>query len=219
MPPGKVTVTHNGYEAYFSPQIATPDEAKTIRQKFKITGEYLLAVGSVQPRKNLVRLLRAYATLREQHAEFQLQLVIVGRKLWLYQEILREIQQQKFAPDVIVTDYVSDKDLPALYRSATALVYPSLFEGFGLPPLEAMACGTPVITSNTSSLPEVVADAAILVDPYNENDIAGAMLKIAFDEQLKLQLREQGIVRARHFTWRAAAEKTLAIYRSIHQST
>ena len=219
MPPGKVTVTHNGYEAYFSPQIATPDEAKTIRQKFKITGEYLLAVGSVQPRKNLVRLLRAYATLREQHAEFQLQLVIVGRKLWLYQEILREIQQQKFAPDVIVTDYVSDKDLPALYRSATALVYPSLFEGFGLPPLEAMACGTPVITSNTSSLPEVVANAAILVDPYNENDIAGAMLKIAFDEQLKLRLREQGMARARHFTWRAAAEKTLAIYRSIHQST
>jgi len=118
---------------------------KAIKQKFGITKDYLLAVGSLQPRKNLVRLLRAYAKLREQQPDFQLQLVLVGRQLWLYQEILREIKQQSFAADVIVTNYVNDEDLPALYRSAVALVYPSLFEGFGLPPLEAMACGTPVL--------------------------------------------------------------------------
>ena len=148
----------------------------------------------------------------------RLQLVIVGRQLWLYKEVLREIKQQNFATDVIVTGYASDEDLPALYRSAVALVYPSLFEGFGLPPLEAMACGTPVITSNCSSLPEVVGKAALLVNPYEAADITQTIWKLAQDATLRAQLREAGIEQARQFTWRAAAEKTLAVYQAItHQ--
>ena len=218
LPPDRITVTHNGCEAQFTPQPASDREAETIRQKFGITRDYLLAVGSVQPRKNLVRLLRAYAMVREQQPNFQLQLVIVGRQLWLYREVLREIKQQNFAADVIVTGYAIDEDLPALYRSAVALVYPSLFEGFGLPPLEAMACGTPVITSASSSLPEVVGNAALLVNPYEEADLAQAIWKLANDVTLRAQLRQAGIQQARQFTWRAAAEKTLAIYRaSAHQ--
>lgn len=218
LPPDKVTVTHNGCEAQFTPQPAFDDEAEMIKQKFGITRDYLIAVGSVQPRKNLIRLLRAYARLRAQQPGFQLQLVIVGRHLWLYKEVLREIKQQNFAADVLVTGYASDEDLPALYRSAVALVYPSLFEGFGLPPLEAMACGTPVITSNSSSLPEVVGRAALLVNPYEEEELAQAIWKLTNDIALRAQLREAGIQQARQFTWHAAAEKTLAIYRAIaHQ--
>ncbi len=215
LPPDKITVTHNGCEAQFTPQPASDHEAETIKQKFGIARDYLLAVGSLQPRKNLIRLLKAYAMLRTQQSGFQLQLVIVGRQLWLYKEVLREIKQQNFAADVIVTGYASDEDLPALYRSAVALVYPSLFEGFGLPPLEAMACGTPVITSNSSSLPEVVGNAALLVNPYKEADLAQAMWKLTNDATLRVQLRQAGIQQAKQFTWHAAAEKTLAIYRAI----
>lgn len=210
----KITVTHNGCAGQFTP-VAAAQEAETIKQKFGITKEYLLAVGSLQPRKNLLRLLRAYAKLREQQPDFQLQLVLVGRQLWLYQEILREIKQQNSAADVIVTNYVNDEDLPALYRSAVALVYPSLFEGFGLPPLEAMACGTPVITSNTSSLPEIVGEAALLIDPYDEAAIAQAIWQVVRDSSLRQQLQQAGLVQSQLFTWSAAAEKTLAVYRAI----
>ncbi len=218
LPPERITVTHNGCEAQFTPQPTSEGEAEKIKHKFGIARDYLLAVGSVQPRKNLLRLLRAYVLLREQQPSFQLQLVIVGRQLWLYKEVLREIKQQNFATDVIVTGYASDEDLPALYRSAVALVYPSLFEGFGLPPLEAMACGTPVITSNCSSLPEVVGKAALLVNPYEAADITQTIWKLAQDVPLRAQLREAGIEQARQFTWRAAAEKTLAVYQAIaHQ--
>lgn len=213
MPADKITVTYNGCEEQFTP-LRAEEETAVIKRKFGITKDYLLAVGSLQPRKNLLRLLRAYAKLREQQPDFQLQLVLVGRQLWLYQEILREIKQQGFAADVIVTNYVRDEDLPALYRSAVALVYPSLFEGFGLPPLEAMACGTPVITSNTSSLPEVVGQAALLVDPYDETAIARAIWQIARDAPLRKHLQEAGLVQAKQFTWREAAKKTLAAYRA-----
>ncbi|HEX4951212.1 MAG TPA: glycosyltransferase family 1 protein [Blastocatellia bacterium] len=216
--PDKITVTHNGCEVQYTPQPASSREAEEIRRKFGITQDYLLAVGSLQPRKNLIRLLRAYVALRQQHPDFQPQLVLVGRRLWLYEEVLREIRQQPFAADVIVTGYANEEDLPALYRSAIALVYPSLFEGFGLPPLEAMACGTPVITSNSSSLPEVVGDAALLVNPYEEAALSQAMWQIANDAALRLRLRQAGIKQAKQFTWHAAAEKTLAVYRAVaHQ--
>lgn len=216
--PDKITVTHNGCETQFT-AASTAQETTALKQKFGITKDYLLAVGSLQPRKNLVRLLRAYARLRAEQPEFQLQLVLVGRRLWLYEEILREIKQQKIAADVIVTDYVADEDLPALYRAAVALVYPSLFEGFGLPPLEAMACGTPVITSNTSSLPEVVGPAALLVDPYDEAALAQALWQIAHDAALRQQLRSAGLAQAKQFTWQAAAEKTLAVYRAVAEQS
>ena len=113
---------------------------------------------------------------------------------------------------------MADDDLPPLYRAASAFVYPSLLEGFGLPPLEAMACGTPVVTSNTSSLPEVVGDAALTVDPYDEEALARALLTITSDEALRTQLRALGTAQAQRFTWRAAAEKTLAVYRAAGQT-
>ena len=217
LPPEKVVVTYNGVESHFTPD-ALPNEAEDVRNRFGIKRDYLLAVGSLQPRKNLVRLIRAYAKLRSENESFAPQLVIVGRKLWLADEIFAEVRRQVWSDDVILTGYVSDDDLPKLYRQATAFVYPSLFEGFGLPPVEAMACGTPVVTSNVSSLPEVTGDAALLVDPLDQASIEAALLKITGDEALRARLREQGIAQAKRFTWREAAEKTLQLYREAFEA-
>jgi glycosyltransferase involved in cell wall biosynthesis len=213
LPPERVVVTYNGVESHFTTEPGSPDEGGEIRRRFGITRDFLLAVGSLQPRKNLVRLIRSYSRLRSESEGFDHQLVIVGRKLWLADEIFAEVKVERWAGDVIMTGYVDDQDLPALYRAATAFVYPSLFEGFGLPPVEAMACGTPVVTSNTSSLPEVAGDAALLIDPLDEGALAEALLQVVNDRPLRAALREKGIAQARKFTWREAAEKTLQLYR------
>jgi glycosyltransferase involved in cell wall biosynthesis len=217
--PYKITVTPNGVAPHFTPEPRAADEAEAVRRRFGIERDYLLAVGSIQPRKNLARLVGAYRRLRERHPDFTHQLVIAGRRLWLHRETLAEIKRQAWARDVIVTGYVEEGDLPALYRSASALVYPSLFEGFGLPPLEAMACGTPVITSKTSSLPEVVGDAARLVNPRREDEIAEAILDILTDGRRCEEMRRAGLARAARFTWGAAAEKTLRVYRAVAESS
>jgi len=210
--PEKVAVTYNGLEEHFTPTPDRADEAAAIRQRFGIARDFILAVGSLQPRKNLVRLIRAYARLRNEQPDFKQQLVIVGRKLWLHHEIFAEVARQPWAQDVILTGYVADDDLPPLYRAARVFVYPSLFEGFGLPPLEALACGTTVVTSDNSSLPEVVGDAALLIEAQDEAAIAQAILQAANDEALRTRLRAAGLERAKLFTWRAAAEQTLALY-------
>jgi glycosyltransferase involved in cell wall biosynthesis len=215
--PDKVAVTHNGLEPQFTPTPQSANEAETLRQRFGITRDFVLAVGSLQPRKNLVRLIRAYSRLRREQPDFKAQLVIVGRKLWLHHEIFAEIGRQPWAQDVILTGYVADEDLPPLYRAATVFVYPSLFEGFGLPPLEAMACGTPVITSNNSSLPEVVGEAALLIDAQDEAALAQAILQTVNDTALRTRLRSAGLERAQLFTWQAAAEKTLALYQASYE--
>src|SRR5499426_1250684 len=212
LPPENVVVTYNGVESHFTPRPLTPTETEEIRGRFGIARDFLLAVGSLQPRKNLVRLIRAYAKLRNERADFTPQLVIVGRRLWLTHEIFDEVKRHRWADDVILTGYVADADLPALYRAAKAFVYPSLFEGFGLPPLEAMACGTPVVTSDISSLPEIAGDAALLIDPNDERALANALIEIMNNDRLRAELRVKGIAQAKKFTWRDAAEKTLRLY-------
>ena len=213
LPPEKVVVTYNGVESSFTPQPSVPNEAEEVRRRFGVSRDFLLAVGSLQPRKNLVRLIRAYARLRSERQDFKPQLVIVGRKLWLASEIFDEVKRHPWADDVILTGYVADEDLPALYRAARAFVYPSLFEGFGLPPLEAMASGTPVVTSDVSSLPEITGDAALLIDPNDERALANALIEIMNNDRLRAELREKGIAQAKKFTWRDAAEKTLRLYK------
>jgi glycosyltransferase involved in cell wall biosynthesis len=213
LPPEKVVVTYNGVESSFTPRPSVPNEAEEVRRRFGVSRDFLLAVGSLQPRKNMVRLIRAYARLRSEREDFKAQLVIVGRKLWLASEIFDEVKRQRWANDVILTGYVADEDLPPLYRAARAFVYPSLFEGFGLPPIEAMACGTPVVTSGVTSLPEVTGDAALLIDPTDERALANALIEIVNNERLRAELREKGVAQAKKFNWRDAAEKTLRLYR------
>lgn len=216
--PSKVAVTYNGIEERFSPKKAYPGEDADLRAKFGIEGSYILAVGSLQPRKNLVRLIRAYSRLRRENPDFRHRLVIVGRRLWLADEIFAEVRRQQWAGDVILTGYVDDGDLPALYRSADVFVYPSIFEGFGLPPLEAMACGTPVITSSTSSLPEVCGDAALFVDPMDEAAIANAIARASADAGLRETLSRKGPLQAAKYTWRDTAQRTLRLYRECFES-
>jgi glycosyltransferase involved in cell wall biosynthesis len=219
LPKEKVVVTYNGVNANFNPSPNRSDEAVLIRQKYGIARAFILTVGSLQPRKNLVRLIRAYSQLRTQYPEFGEQLVIVGRKLWLHDEIFKEVKEQRWSKDVILTGYVPEEDLPALYRAARAFAYPSFFEGFGLPVLEAMACGTPVVTSNLSSMPEITGEGAMLVDPFEEQTIAAGLYCVVTDESLRYRLREDGLLQAQRFTWRNTAEKTFQLYHETYGET
>jgi glycosyltransferase involved in cell wall biosynthesis len=142
-------------------------------------------------------------------------LVLVGKKAWLYGETLRAIEQSGVGDQVLLTDYVSEEDLPALYSGALAFVYPSYFEGFGLPPLEAMQCGTPVIVGDRTSLPEVVGDAGLLVNPFDESEIAAALARLIDDPNLRQNLRVKGMQRAAKFSWHETARRTLAVYEEV----
>lgn len=199
--------------AHFQP-VEDERELQRVRHTYGIAGSYILSVGSIQPRKNLPRLVSAYARLRQTMPASKLpQLVIVGRRAWLYGETLKAIEEINSRAPVIVTGYVPEADLPALYSGAICFVYPSYFEGFGLPPLEAMKCGAPVITGNRTSLPEVVGDAGVLVDPFDIDAIAAAIAKVIDDPDLRSSLRASSLKRAKMFDWRETARQTLEVYR------
>jgi glycosyltransferase involved in cell wall biosynthesis len=210
--PARVTVVPLAAGPQFRPVAA--EEVARVRARYGLAGEYVLAVGSIQPRKNLARLVRAYTDLRRQRGRSNLpQLVLVGKQAWLYGETLRAIEESAAREHVILTGYVSGGDLPALYTGALCFVYPSFFEGFGLPPLEAMRCGAPVLAGNLTSLPEVVGDAGLLVDPFDEAALAAALGRLIDDAALRATLRERGLDRARAFDWRETARMTLQVYR------
>jgi glycosyltransferase involved in cell wall biosynthesis len=212
IPPEKVTVIPLAAAAHFRP-IRNDEELQRVRQTYGIEGEYILSVGAIQPRKNLSRLVAAYSRLRRATPEGNLpKLVLAGKCAWLYEETLRTIKELQVSDSVILTGYVPESDLPVLYSGALCFVYPSYFEGFGLPPLEAMKCGVPVIVGNRTSLPEVVGDAAILVDPFDADAIAGAMDKLISDSNLRAELAARGLARAKLFDWRETARQTLTVY-------
>jgi glycosyltransferase involved in cell wall biosynthesis len=171
----------------------------------------VLAVGNLEPRKNLVRLVRAYAALRQSGA-ISHQLVIVGQAHWQGSVVSREAKELGLAGEVVFTGYVPTDDLVALYNAATTFVYPSLYEGFGLPILEAMSCGTPVITSNVASMPEVAGEAALLINPRSVEDLAQALGRVLADETLRYELEEKGLHQASQFSWEQTARLTLQAY-------
>ncbi|HZJ44138.1 MAG TPA: glycosyltransferase family 1 protein [Pyrinomonadaceae bacterium] len=201
-------------------RVTDATELQRVRHTYGIDGDYILSVGSIQPRKNLARLVRAYALLAEKLGKENVpKLVLAGKRAWLFDETLRSLEESGVKDSVILTGYVPEKDLPPLYSGAMCFVYPSFFEGFGLPPLEAMKCGAPVIVSNTTSLPEVVGDAAICVDPYDINAIAGALERVNTDSILREELSIKGQARARLFDWRDTALRTLDVYRQVVDET
>ena len=208
----KVSVIPLAAPKHFRP-VLDEEELQRVRQTYGIEGDYILSVGAIQPRKNLSRLVAAYANLRQAKPEGNLpKLVLVGKCAWLYDETLRTITELEVSNSVVMTGYVPESDLPALYSGALCFVYPSYFEGFGLPPLEAMQCGTPVIVGEKTSLPEVVGDAGLLVDPFDVNSIAAAIERVIFDSDLRTRLRVKGLERAKLFDWRETARQTLAVY-------
>jgi glycosyltransferase involved in cell wall biosynthesis len=210
--PEKVSVVPLAAPAHFNP-VTDEEEIQRVRQTYGIKDDYILTVGAIQPRKNLSRLIAAYSRLRRVGPRGKLpQLVLVGKCAWLYDETLRTIRELEVSNSVILTGYVPESDLPALYSGALCFVYPSYFEGFGLPPLEAMKCGAPVIVGNQTSLPEVVGDAGILVDPFDVDDIAAKIESVVSDSNLRADLRVKGLNQAKLFDWRETARQTLAIY-------
>ncbi|MDT4896495.1 MAG: hypothetical protein QOH25_1572 [Acidobacteriota bacterium] len=211
--PRRVSVTPLAAPAHFAP-VMDEREVTRVRELYGIKGDYILAVGSIQPRKNLAHLIAAYADLRRARPQANLpQLALVGKKAWLYDETLRAIEEYGLGDLTVLTGYVEEADLPALYTGALCFVYPSYFEGFGLPPLEAMQCGTPVIAGTLTSLPEVVQDAGLLVDPFDKGALASLIARVIDDPNLRAELRIKGLARARHFSWRETARLTLQAYR------
>lgn len=197
-----------------------PVQDRSIIEKVKanhnIKGKYFLYLGTLEPRKNLTRLVKAYEILSRRKEDCPL-LVLAGGKGWLYDEIFEEVNKSGLGDKVIFTQYIPGEEICPLMNGAEAFVFPSLYEGFGMPPLEAMACGTPVIVSGSASLPEVVGDCGLIVDAYSEESIADAMGKIADNEELRKQLSEKGIIRAREFSWKKSAEKLYTIYERLVQ--
>jgi glycosyltransferase involved in cell wall biosynthesis len=185
-----------------------------IRVQYRITSQYvILYVGSIHTRRNIEQLIRAFQMLCRKISDIQL--VVVGKQEYPYLDIQALVDQLALHNRVILPGYVQDADLPLLYNLADLFVYPSSYEGFGLPPLEAMACGTPVIVSNNSSLPEVTGDAAILIDPLNIKDMTDTMYQVLNNEKLRHSMAEKGITQARKFSWEQTAKETLAVYQEI----
>src|SRR5205085_8746850 len=190
---------------HFGP-VADNKELQRVRHTYGIEGDYILSVGSIQPRKNLARLVRAYASLRGEYSTDKLpKLVLAGKCAWLFDETLRALEETGLKDTVVLPGYVPEADLPALYSGALCFVYPSYFEGFGLPPLEAMKCGAPVIAGNRTSLPEVLGDAGLLVDPFDKDAIAVAVRRVIDEPELRQTLRERGLKQSQKFDWRETA--------------
>jgi glycosyltransferase involved in cell wall biosynthesis len=210
--PERISVTPLAASPIFRP-IQDPRELNLVRERYGLPGDYVLAVGSIQPRKNLITLISAYSALRRERPGVNLpKLALVGKRAWLYDETLREIEKHGLSDLVILTGYVPESDLPAIYTGAVCFVYPSYFEGFGLPPLEAMQCGTPVIVGDRTSLPEVVGTSGIMVDPFDVDGLAKALARVLDDANLRDELRVKGFARAQRFSWRETARLTLKAY-------
>lgn len=212
VPVDKMTVHMLGVNSKFHP-LPDPVVAET-RTRMGLPESYILFVGTFEPRKNIPGLLEAYKLLRQDMPDAPL-LVLVGRRGWLYEEIFARVEALHLADNLIWLEDTADADMPAIYNGADVLVLPSHYEGFGLPALEAMACGTPTIVANRSSLPEVVGKAGLLVNPDDPAQIAETMRRILEDSALCEQLKRDGLIHAAQFTWRRTAETVLRVYRAL----
>jgi len=211
VPPDKIIVTYDACDARFVPP--DPAQLAAFRLRAGLPEQFILFLGTLEPRKNLPTLLEAYARIADSTAA---PLIIGGGKGWLYDAIFAKAEALNLGDRVRFVGYIDAADQVLWYAAATVFAFPSLYEGFGMPPLEAMACGTPVVTSNRSSLPEVVGDAGITVDPTDPDALGGALLRLLRDRELHADMRERGLRQARRFSWREAAERTLAAYQDAH---
>lgn len=200
-----------GVGPLFQPQ--STGHVTKVLAKYRICPPYILCVGALSARKNLETALTAFSIVRSRG--FDHQLILVGPKAWKTQGIFQRIEELNLANHVSFTGFVDDEDLPAMYAGADCFVFPSIYEGFGLPPLEAMACGAPVVASNASSLPEVIGDAGLSVDPLDATGFADAICRVLTEPTLANTLRERGIARSQRFSWSRAAADHAKLYRSV----
>jgi glycosyltransferase involved in cell wall biosynthesis len=214
LPPERVTVVYPGVSPAFQP--LPPEVYEPVRRNYGLTNDFLLFVSTLSPRKNIVRIVEAFAALIADGQRPTLDLVLVGQRGWMYEEIFAIIERLQLGERVRLLDFVNDSDLPALYNAAVACVYPSLYEGFGLPALEALACGTPLVTAHNSSLTEIAEGVAVLADAQDTASIANGISRVLDDADLRARFRAAGLERAKQFTWERAAEQVLACYQQLH---
>lgn len=214
LPEEKIRVIHHAVDSLFRP-LEKKTSLKKIKEKYGIERRFLFCLSSLVRRKNLERLIRAHHHLREQ-GKIDHILIISGRKGWgFFKEIFKVVDELKAKKEVIFTGYLTEEDRILFYNGADLFIYPTLYEGFGLPILEAMGCGTPVITSNTSALPEIAGDAALFIDPYRVDDIASRIQQLLEDTGLYDELRNKGLERVKAFSWEKTARQTLEVYQEI----
>jgi glycosyltransferase involved in cell wall biosynthesis len=212
--PNKIDVVYNAIDERFW-RVPPDEEVARVRERYQLAHRFVLYVGNIKPHKNLVRLIEAYDALRQTAGFEDVKLLIIGDEISKLPALRRAVHSHKLHKQVRFLGYLSDDTLAILYRLASVFVFPSLYEGFGLPPLEAMACGTPVVTSNVSSLPEVTGDAAVLVDPTDVESIADGMRRVLADPALAAAMRERGLKRARDFSWEQSVAKIHNVYRAV----
>ena len=213
VPQDKVHVVYEGVDERFAP-VRDPERLAAVQARYGLQPPFILAVGAIEPRKNLTLLLRAFAALCL-HSDFQHQLVIAGGRGWLYDDVFATAELLGLGNRCRFPGYIADEDLPALYSAADVFAHPAHFEGFGLPPLEAMACGTPVVASAATSLPEVVGEAGLLAPPRDEAAWVEALRLLTEDRELHDRLAAEGQQRAARFTWEETARRTVDVYRSV----
>jgi glycosyltransferase involved in cell wall biosynthesis len=211
--PDNVIVTYCGVDEQFAPR--SRHEVEAFRATKGLPSRFILYLGTLEPRKNVPQIVRAYAALRSDDLSRHYKLVIAGAKGWGYDEVFAAVEQNDLKDDVMFAGYVPAEELPLWYNAAELFVYPSLFEGFGLPVLEALACGTPAITSNVSSLPEVAGDAALTITPTDTRALSEAMIRVLRDAALRAQLRERGLRQAAQFSWQRTAQQTAQVYADV----
>ena len=215
IPNDDILVTYNAVSNDFRP-IFDRALLEMVKNRYGIDTRYILFVGRLEPRKNIPNLVKAFNYLKITHGIPQ-KLVIAGMKDFKYLDIFETVKELQLEDEIIFTGRIEQEDLPAFYSGADLFVYPSLGEGFGIPPLEAMACGTPVVTSNTTSLPEVVGDAGIMIDPQSIEELSTAMLKVVSDSNLSNELKSAGVEQAKKFSWHKSAEIVLKCYEQIYE--
>jgi len=212
LPAEKIKVVYSGIEKGLQKKEPADERKVSIRKKYNLPEDFILYFGTLEPRKNLIGLIRAYEIFRQQPTGgAKPSLVLAGNPGWLCDDIFAEAKKSAFARDIFFTGFIDPADKVYLYNLASVFVYPSFFEGFGFPPLEAMSCGVPVICSHTSSFPEVVGEAALMIDPYNFNEIAWAIKEVLIDKKLKQSLIEDGFARIKNFSWDRCAKETLGL--------
>jgi len=211
--PGKIDVIYNAYDERFAIEPREEDVVR-VRERYQLADEFVLYAGNVKPHKNLERLIDAFAIVRKRGLD-HLKLVLIGDEISKYTALRRAVHQHQLHNYVRFLGYLPEETLAVMYRLAGVFVFPSLYEGFGLPPLEAMASGTPVVTSNVSSLPEVAGDAAVLVDPYDPQAIADGIYRVLTDETLRREMVHKGIARAGQFSWEQSVRHVRQIYGEV----
>ena len=214
IPECKIEVIYPGVSTHFKP--ATMEEKKRIKHKFKLLKPFILFVGAIEPKKNIDLLIKAFHICQKKDAD--LELVIAGKKAWKYESVFKLIETLNVRPKIHFLDFVPYEDLPALYSSAEVFVFPSRYEGFGLPPLEAMKCGAPVITSNISSLPEIVGENGMMVSPDDHEQLADSILKVISNQDIRLKASIYSLERSKLFSWKITGQKTMEVYNSVMES-